>query len=80
MSIDPTEIELARLQAEKSQLVFELRAAHQIIRNALSVMTIDEQIRWAEMNARDGVDGDGATRATERDALLAHPRMAIGSA
>ncbi|WP_321905610.1 hypothetical protein [Paraburkholderia tropica] len=80
MSMDPTEIELATLQAEKSRLLFELRAAHQIIRNALSVMTTDEQIRWAEMNARDAVDGDGATKAGERDALLASPQMAIGSA
>jgi hypothetical protein len=80
MSIDPAELEIATLQAEKGLLVYELRAAHQIIRNALTVMTTDQQVAWAEMNAHDGVDGEGATRAAERDALLARPRMAVGSA
>lgn len=80
MSIDPTELEIATLQTEKSMLVYELRAAHHIIRNALAIMSAEQQIAWAEVNARDGIDGDGATRAAERDALLARPRMALGSA
>ncbi|QGZ66938.1 hypothetical protein [Paraburkholderia acidisoli] len=80
MSIDPTELEIATLQTEKSMLVYELRAAHHIIRNALAIMSTEQQIAWAELNARDGIDGDGATRAAERDALLARPRMALGSA
>ncbi|MBB3259008.1 hypothetical protein F4827_003882 [Paraburkholderia bannensis] len=80
MSIDPADLEIATLQAEKSLLVHELRMAHHIIRNALAVMTTAQQVAWAGMNARDGVDGEGATRAAERDALLAQPRMAVGSA
>jgi hypothetical protein len=80
MSIDPTELEIDTLQAEKSLLIFELRAAHHVIRNALAVMTTEQQIAWGEMTARDGIDGEGATRVAERDALLARPRMAVGSA
>jgi hypothetical protein len=80
MPIAPTELEMATLQAEKGLLIYELRSAHHIIRNALAVMTTEQQIAWGEMNARDGIDGEGATRAAERDALLARPRMAVGSA
>lgn len=80
MSIDPTELEIATLQAEKGLLIYELRAAHHIIRNALAVMTTEEQIAWGEMNARNGFGGEGAPRAAERDALLTRPRMVVGSA
>lgn len=49
----------------------ELKAAHQIIRNALATITIDQKAEWGRLNARDGVDGEGVTRANERDAVLA---------
>ncbi|WP_321889017.1 hypothetical protein [Paraburkholderia bannensis] len=80
MSIAPTEPEIPTLQVEKGLLIYELRSAHQIIRNALAVMTTEQQIAWGEMNARNGVDGEGATRAAERDALLTRARMVVGSA
>lgn len=48
----------------------ELKAAHQIIRNALSIMTTAQKVKWQELNERDGVDGEGATRANEREAVI----------
>lgn len=54
----------------------ELRAAHLIIRNALSLMTPAQKRKWAECNARDEVDGEFVTRANERDAIL--KRMLMG--
>jgi len=58
------------LIAAAPSLLEELRAAHQIIRNALQIMTTPQKNEWARANARDGVDGDGATRAHERDAAI----------
>lgn len=55
----------------KGDLIFELRCAHQIIRNALNLMTPEQKAEWARMNARDGVIGEGTTRANEREAVLA---------
>ncbi|KVR77342.1 hypothetical protein [Burkholderia ubonensis] len=52
------------------QLRDELRAAHTIIRNALSVMTFDQKLQWANANERDAVIGEGVTRANERQAAL----------
>lgn len=53
------------------ELLDELRAAHQIIRNALQIMTTPQKMAWARANARDGVEGEGATRANEREAVIA---------
>lgn len=58
-------------------LLSELRAAHRIIRNALSIMTTEQKCAWAETNGRDGVDGEGATRANEREAVIAHSLDAV---
>lgn len=52
-----------------ADLLAELQAAHQIIRNALNIMTAS-QIAWAVKNVRDVVDGEGATRANEREAVI----------
>jgi len=52
-------------------LLAELQHAHQIIANALNIMTIDQKIAWAMKNARDGVDGEVTTRANERAAVIA---------
>ena len=49
----------------------ELRAAHTIIRNALAVMTTAQKAKWGARNERDDVDGEGITRAHEREAALA---------
>lgn len=51
-------------------LLAELVAAHRIIGNALNLMTPEQKLKWGELNARDGVDGEGITRANERDAAI----------
>lgn len=57
--------------AHTSDLLRELQAAHQIIRNALAVMTVEQKAEWGRLNERDGVDGEGITRANEREAVIA---------
>ena len=52
-------------------LLDELRAAHRSIRNALQIMTTPQKMEWARANARDGVEGEGVTRANEREAVIA---------
>ncbi|WP_176039496.1 dATP/dGTP pyrophosphohydrolase domain-containing protein [Burkholderia stabilis] len=56
-----------------NELRDELRAAHIIIRNALGVATFDQKIAWGNANERDGVIGEGTTRAFEREAAIASP-------
>ncbi len=51
-------------------LLAELKAAHTIIRNALAVMTTEQKVRWGVLNDRDGVSGEGVTRANERLVLI----------
>ena len=53
-----------------ADLLAELQAAHQIIRNALNIMTAEQKIAWAVKNVQDVVDGEGATRANEREAVI----------
>lgn len=52
------------------ELLAELQAAHRIIRNALQVMSTEQKTRWGYLNAADGVDGEGITRANERAAVM----------
>lgn len=59
------------LAAAAPELLAELKKAHQIIRNTLAVMTTEQKVQWAELNAADGVDGEGITRAHERAAVIA---------
>lgn len=59
------------LFAAAPELLAELQHAHRIIRNALNIMTANQKLIWAEMNAADGCDGEGTTRANERLAVLA---------
>ena len=61
----------ARLIAASPELLQELEKAHRIISNALNLMTSEQKRNWANANARDGVDGEGITRATEREAVIA---------
>lgn len=58
------------MSAARIELLAELKAAHTIIRNALAVMTTAQKARWGELNERDGVAGEGITRAHERLALI----------
>lgn len=54
-----------------TELLAELKASHTIIRNALSIMTTEQKAAWGKANARDDVDGEGVTRANEREAIFA---------
>lgn len=67
----PSGIAAANLAVTAPDLLAELRAAHQIIRNALNLMTADQKIEWSRANDRDGVHGVGITRANEREAVIA---------
>jgi len=61
----------ARLIAAAPDLLSELEKAHRIIGNALQVMSFGQKHEWAKLNAQDGVDGEGTTRANEREAAIA---------
>ena len=69
----PTQAAIRQALADSSraELLRELRAAHLIIRNALNLMSTSQQMVWGERNARDLVDGEGITRANEREAAIA---------
>lgn len=53
------------------QLLNELEDAHLIIRHALAVMTTEQKAEWGRLNAAAEVDGEGITRANEREAAIA---------
>jgi len=54
----------------QSKILSELKAAHQIIKNALAVMTVAQKSEWAQRNDADGLVDLGATRAHEREAAI----------
>lgn len=64
----------ARLIAAAPELLSELEKAHRIISNALQVMSFGQKHEWAKLNAQDGVDGEGTTRANEREAAIARAK------
>lgn len=49
----------------------ELKAAHQIIRNVLNLLTPEQKATWAFINELESCDGEGVTRANEREAVIA---------
>jgi len=61
----------ARLIAAAPELLSELQKAHQIILNALALMTFEQKGEWARANSRDGCIGDGTTRYHERAEAIA---------
>jgi hypothetical protein len=61
----------ARLIAAAPELLDELQKAHQIILNALALMTLEQKSEWARANSRDGCIGDGTTRYHERAEAIA---------
>lgn len=61
----------AQLIGAAPNLLRELQAAHQIIRHALAMMTTEQKAGWGHLNAAAGVDGEGITRANEREAVIA---------
>lgn len=54
-----------------ADLLAELEKAHVIIRNALNLMTPAQKLAWSTKNAEAGVEGEGVTRANEREAIIA---------
>jgi len=60
-----------------SGLLNELEAAHRIIRNALAVMTAEQKAEWGRLNERDGVAGEGISRANEREAVIAQAKRTL---
>lgn len=52
------------------ELLHELKAAHQVIKNGLALMTMEQKVEWGRLNAQDGVEGEGVTRANERLAAI----------
>ena len=69
----PTQAAIRQAEAEslRAQLQRELQLAHQIIRNALALMTPAQRTDWALMNAASGNDSEGTTRFHERAAVIA---------
>ncbi len=62
------------VDAVNQPLLRELQFAHQIIRNALGLMTLEQKSDWARVNDRDGLVEAGTTRANEREAVITRVR------
>lgn len=69
-AIEEIETDRDRLSAQNAELLSELEKAHTIIRNALNLMTIDQKLAWGEHNAKDDAEGEGVTRANERESAI----------
>lgn len=54
-----------------NELLCELKFAHQIVQNALKVMTIEQKSKWAALNDADGLIEFGTARAHERADVIA---------
>jgi len=70
MTSDQAAIRQAVAANTQSELVRELQAAHLIIRNMLGLLSVSQKTVLAQRNARDDVDGEGTTRAHEREAVI----------
>lgn len=68
--LDQQTMTICELRQQCGALLTEIKAAHQIIRNALQIMTPAQKLAWGEANARAGVEGEGVTRANEREAVI----------
>ncbi len=71
MTPTQAEIRQAVVDSACAELLRELQYAHQIILNALNLMTLDQKFEWGIANTRDGIDADGITRFHERAAVIA---------
>lgn len=65
-----TDIDKLRAEHVVTELTYELECAHKIIQNALNLMTDAQKREWANDNAADCVDGEGITRANEREQVI----------
>lgn len=70
MTTDQAVARQAARENLQRELLRELELAHQIIRNALNLMTTNQVFEWGEKNAAAGIDGFGVTRANEREAVI----------
>ena len=70
MTPDQAAIRQALLDNSRAELLRELQASHRIIRNMLGLLSVSQVAVLAERNARDLVDGEGITRANEREAVI----------
>jgi len=61
----------------QQELLAELVYAHRIIANGLNLMSPAQKAAWAAKNAADGCDGQGTTRAIERDAVISRAQVAV---
>ncbi|WP_175777490.1 hypothetical protein [Burkholderia anthina] len=68
---DSTDRQIRRLHCERGMAQAELEAAHQIILNALKLMTTEQQIEWARVNELNANATEGGTRHHEREQLIA---------
>lgn len=59
-------------QSVDMQVLEQLQLAHQIILNALAVMTLEQKMRWAKANAEAGMNTeDGITGYHARQKVIA---------
>ena len=63
--------ELRRLHATNTELLDELKAAHQIIQHALAVMATEQKSELLNREDMQRLAADGGTRYHERAALIA---------
>lgn len=62
---------MSRVQDAVAELIAELSAAHRIIRIALNTLPPAAKREFLAQVVEAGLDGEGITRANEREALLA---------
>lgn len=67
---DPKDSLILSLEKRLLETTSELHKAHKIIFNALQLMSIEQKTAWAKANYQSGVEGEGATRANERERVL----------
>lgn len=70
MPVDERAVEISALRKQRNALLAELELAHKIIRNGLNSTDMSGKLNWQVLNSLQGCDGEGATRANEREALI----------
>jgi hypothetical protein len=75
---DDHEFQKYRITLEAAALLRELKYAHQIIKNGLNIMNIEQKNKWAKANESSGCGDEEATRAHVRDAIINQATNFIG--
>jgi hypothetical protein len=60
-----------------TELLSELEKAHQIIANAMRIMTPEQKHQWAQVNDGAGLVESGTTRFHERRKAISNARAAM---